>query len=107
MTTSATPPARPDDPHDDGIFPVAAYARWGKASASAEEEVFLEGPSRRRNELMRAVRIFFEFIKGFRQLHFVGPCVTVFGSARFDETTATTRWRARWGGGSRRRASRS
>ena len=26
-----------------------------------------------------------EFIRGFRALHFVGPCVTVFGSARFDE----------------------
>lgn len=26
-----------------------------------------------------------EFIRGFRTLHFVGPCVTVFGSARFDE----------------------
>lgn len=24
-------------------------------------------------------------MKGFRALHFVGPCVTVFGSARFDE----------------------
>ena len=24
----------------------------------------------------------FEFIKGFRAFHFVGPCVTVFGSAR-------------------------
>ena len=24
-------------------------------------------------------------IYGFRKLHFVGPCVTVFGSARFDE----------------------
>ena len=26
-----------------------------------------------------------EFIRGFRALHFVGPCVTVFGSARFKE----------------------
>lgn len=26
-----------------------------------------------------------EFIRGFRTLHFVGPCVTVFGSARFHE----------------------
>lgn len=29
------------------------------------------------------VRIAAEFIRGFRKLHFVGPCVTVFGSARF------------------------
>lgn len=30
-------------------------------------------------------RIAAEFIRGFRALHFIGPCVTVFGSARFDE----------------------
>ena len=29
------------------------------------------------------MRIFIEFMRGFRALHFVGPCVTVFGSARF------------------------
>lgn len=26
-----------------------------------------------------------DFVRGFRALHFVGPCVTVFGSARFKE----------------------
>jgi uncharacterized protein (TIGR00730 family) len=30
-------------------------------------------------------RIVAEFLRGFRVLHFVGPCVTVFGSARFSE----------------------
>ncbi|MDX2132820.1 MAG: TIGR00730 family Rossman fold protein [Planctomycetota bacterium] len=29
------------------------------------------------------MRISGEFLRGFRALHFVGPCVTVFGSARF------------------------
>src|SRR5581483_5167792 len=43
----------------------------------------LEGPHTRKSELVRASRIFFEFLRGFRNLHFVGPCVTVFGSARF------------------------
>lgn len=46
---------------------------------------FLEGPQSRWNELKFTVRVLFEFIKGFRKLHFVGPCVTVFGSARFKE----------------------
>jgi hypothetical protein len=46
---------------------------------------FLQGPQQRRYELARAIRIFLEFIRGFRALHFVGPCVTVFGSARFKE----------------------
>lgn len=34
---------------------------------------------------MRVLRITGEFIRGFRALHFVGPCITVFGSARFAE----------------------
>lgn len=34
---------------------------------------------------MQAGRVFVEMIRGFRALHFVGPCVTVFGSARFKE----------------------
>ncbi len=45
----------------------------------------LQGPQKRLLEFLRAVRIFFECIKGFRKLHFVGPCVTIFGSARFSE----------------------
>jgi uncharacterized protein (TIGR00730 family) len=36
-------------------------------------------------ELIRVLRIMVEFVRGFRALHFVGPCVTVFGSARFKE----------------------
>jgi len=35
--------------------------------------------------LWRVLRIAMEFIRGFRKLHFAGPCVTVFGSARFKE----------------------
>jgi uncharacterized protein (TIGR00730 family) len=50
-----------------------------------EERLFLEGPRSRTEELWRVLRIAREFIAGFRALHFVGPCVTVFGSARFQE----------------------
>ena len=59
--------------------------RWGKTTSSPEEQVFLEGPHGRGFELRRALRIFRELIHGFRALHFVGPCITVFGSARFPE----------------------
>lgn len=52
---------------------------------TTEEAPFLEGPRSRGFELVRALRIFAELIRGFRALHFVGPCVTVFGSARFGE----------------------
>jgi uncharacterized protein (TIGR00730 family) len=47
--------------------------------------VYLEGPKSRSYELSFAFRVFSQFIKAFRMLHFVGPCVTVFGSARFSE----------------------
>jgi uncharacterized protein (TIGR00730 family) len=51
----------------------------------ASERVFLEGPRPRRFELYSVFGIAREFIRGFRTLHFVGPCVSVFGSARFAE----------------------
>src|SRR5689334_9956795 len=51
----------------------------------ADDVRFLQGPQERRYELARAWRILCECIRGFRKLHFVGPCVTVFGSARFRE----------------------
>jgi uncharacterized protein (TIGR00730 family) len=55
--------------------------------AGAEHErQLLRGPQKRGRDLMAAVHIFLEIIRGFRALHFVGPCVTVFGSARFVES---------------------
>jgi uncharacterized protein (TIGR00730 family) len=59
--------------------------RWGKGTESAEEGVFLRGPQPRSSEMLRVLRICAEFVRGFRALHFVGPCVTVFGSARFHD----------------------
>ncbi|MDX2146152.1 MAG: TIGR00730 family Rossman fold protein [Planctomycetota bacterium] len=50
------------------------------------EERFLLGPLWRRFELGRLFRIGVEFLRGFRALHFVGPCVTVFGSARLPQS---------------------
>ena len=50
-----------------------------------QERVLLEGPQSRFKELRLVLRVAWEFIAGFRMLHFVGPCVTVFGSARFTE----------------------
>jgi len=53
--------------------------------AAAGDVVLLEGPQSRRRELALVLRTLRDFIAGFRVLHFVGPCVTVFGSARFGE----------------------
>lgn len=49
------------------------------------EIVFLDGPQSRWKELKFAFRTMVELVKGFRALHFIGPCITVFGSARFKE----------------------
>ena len=57
---------------------------WGTRSRDQEERVFLEGPKSRSFEIHHAFNVFFEIIKGLRTFHFVGPCVTVFGLARFE-----------------------
>jgi uncharacterized protein (TIGR00730 family) len=46
---------------------------------------FLTGPQTRGFEIRLLFHICREFFRGFRTLHFVGPCVSVFGSARFKE----------------------
>jgi len=46
---------------------------------------FLDGPQSRWKEFKFTLSVLYEFVKGFRKLHFAGPCVTVFGSARFPE----------------------
>lgn len=47
----------------------------------------LEGPHSRTSELVALLQIFWDYLSGMRVLHFVGPCVTVFGSARTPEAS--------------------
>lgn len=54
-------------------------------SAQDVEKAFLSGKRDRGADLESAVRIFLEFLKGFEFFDVTGPCVTVFGSARFPE----------------------
>lgn len=49
-----------------------------------DERIFLEGPQARRKEGLFMFKVVLDFIRGFRAFHFLGPCVTVFGSARFE-----------------------
>jgi SLOG cluster4 family len=46
------------------------------------DENMLEGPHSRLDEFITLLKVMRDFLRGFRVLHFVGPCVTVFGSAR-------------------------
>ncbi len=59
--------------------------REEKVKTKKAETRFLNGPQSRLRELTMAFRAFRELITGFRRLHFAGPCVTVFGSARYSE----------------------
>ena len=50
-----------------------------------QEIQFLEGPQNRWKDFKFTVSVLMDFIRGFRALHFAGPCVTIFGSARFKD----------------------
>jgi len=65
--------------------PRATPLDWSSSDTPIVKK-FLQGPQSRSFELRTAWNVFRELIYGFRKLHFVGPCVTVFGSARFPET---------------------
>ena len=57
-----------------------------EAKQNGKSEIkFLQGPQSRWQEFTFTIKTMLDFIRGFRALHFAGPCVTVFGSARFDE----------------------
>ncbi len=49
------------------------------------DRLLLEGPQSRLREMQLLWRAVRDFVVGFRKLHFVGPCIAVFGSARFGE----------------------
>lgn len=49
------------------------------------DQGLLEGAQGTWLDISRSFSIGLEFFRGFRMLRHIGPCVTVFGSARFDE----------------------
>jgi hypothetical protein len=50
------------------------------------EKAFLTSRRKREADLASAVRFFLEFLKAFESFEATQPCVTVFGSSRFDES---------------------
>jgi len=53
--------------------------------AAPPDFTLFEGPHSRSQELFILLRAGRDMFNGFRALHFVGPCITVFGSARFGD----------------------
>jgi uncharacterized protein (TIGR00730 family) len=66
----------------DTIEPQKSPASSLTSLPQRADEIFLEGPRSRFDEFVTLLRVMRDFLRGFRVLHFVGPCVTVFGSAR-------------------------
>jgi len=65
--------------------PEEVERKLNPANPDQSEIEFLSGPHSRLREFGFVLRTAREFIRGFRKMHFVGPCITVFGSARFKE----------------------
>ncbi|MGI8424539.1 MAG: LOG family protein [Chloroflexota bacterium] len=56
-----------------------------KPARAAQERRFLEGAQGRGFELRHGLRVMAEYFRALRAFHHLGPCVTVFGSARLGE----------------------
>lgn len=54
---------------------------------SNSESLFVREPLTRLKNLIFTFKVQYHFIRAFRKMHFIGPCVTIFGSARFGPET--------------------
>ncbi len=76
------------DKEDSVSESLAAASSTLTAPPECADEIFLEGPRSRFAEFFTLLRVMRDFLRGFRTVHFVGPCVTVFGSARIQRDDA-------------------
>ena len=75
------PPGQPSPPE-----PVARRARREPHRPDRTTSSCSKVRSRGFRICVTLFRAMWDFVRGFRALHFVGPCVTIFGSARFGES---------------------
>jgi len=55
-------------------------------TSSSPDRQLLQGPNWRMTDFKLVMSVVRDFMRAFRALHFVGPCITVFGSARTPES---------------------
>ena len=82
MKPALDEPQTPESPEPSS----ASTAKDPSGEINRADHQMLEGPRSRTSEFVQLLRVLRDFLRGFRVLHFVGPCVTVFGSARFPDT---------------------
>ncbi|KAB2661734.1 MAG: TIGR00730 family Rossman fold protein [Verrucomicrobia bacterium] len=93
--------AKPPDSPRPAKAPAPALPPYGIAPGhhSPADVHLLEGPHSRRSEFMTLMRVVLDYLQAFRVLHFVGPCVTIFGSARTHESDPHYRMAREMGAG--------
>jgi len=73
-------------PQKSARFELNRYYMQNNGAKIPQTEInFLDGPRSRWEDFKFVIKVCIDFIRGFRALHFAGPCVTIFGSARFGE----------------------
>jgi len=74
-------PKTPSSRDDSGITP-REIREQEIFELETPDQSLLSGPRSRVRDLMTLVNVSRDFMRAFRVLHFAGPCVTIFGSAR-------------------------
>ena len=84
-----TPPDCPDLPQPTEQHQISAEAirEEERFELQNPDRGFLAGPRSRLHDMGTIFRVGLDFLRAFRTLHFVGPAVTVFGSARIQPGT--------------------
>ncbi len=82
-------PNNPAEPEIHAAHDVSAGAIREQEHYELEhtERSFLAGPRSRLRDLRTLFHVAWDFLRAFRVLHFVGPCITIFGSARVQPGT--------------------
>ncbi len=84
VASDVNKPECPDTPHlgDDQSITEDEVREQEIFELETSEHSFLSGPRSRLRDLATLFRVSRDFLTAFRVLHFAGPCVTLFGSAR-------------------------
>lgn len=84
-------------PQPPPVTPAEVREEERFVNKQADREL-LCGPNSRLRDLKLLFGTIMDFMRGFRALHFVGPCITVFGSARIRENDPHYQLTRRMGG---------